>query len=341
MLAKRVGAARVLSALGVLGAAGLVAARSRDRVTIFAYHRVLDIPDDARFKSDPELVSASVDGFRAQMTFVRENFTPITFAKLLACKEAGEAPPPGSAIVTFDDGFADNYHEAFPILAGLQMPATIFVSTGVIDKQQRFWFEAVARRLVLAREDVTLPTGRMLPAAASLAERRQQLKLVLRHLKQLPDPQRCAAVDRLLAPARSLPDFTAPAEDMPLTWDQVREMARGGIEFGSHTVTHPVLAQVDDAAMRAELFDSKARIEAETGRKVEVLSYPVGGAEAFDDRVRRVAREAGYRAAVAYLPGGNPMATCDWFALRRIRVERYVPIGLFRAMSILPRLFAI
>jgi peptidoglycan/xylan/chitin deacetylase (PgdA/CDA1 family) len=108
-------------------------------------------------------------------------------------------------------------------------------------------------------------------------------------------------------------------------------MAAAGIEFGSHTVDHPVLAHMSEADIRSELVESKRRIEQELGSEVISLSYPVGGSNAFDDRVRRIAAAVGYRCAVSYESGTNSFRNCDWFALRRAHVERYTTMHRFKA----------
>jgi len=104
----------------------------------------------------------------------------------------------------------------------------------------------------------------------------------------------------------------------PLTWAQVREMHAHGIEFGSHTLTHPMLSQIPPDQARHEIADSKRVIEDKLGAPVSVFCYPRGD---FDESVRRIVREEGYLAACTTLPGVNDPRT-DLFALRRTYVSR-------------------
>jgi peptidoglycan/xylan/chitin deacetylase (PgdA/CDA1 family) len=336
----KIATAQALQAVGADRMLGMLGRLFGSSLTIFAYHRVVDIGNEAAFNSDLELVSASCAEFEAQMSFVKENFKPITFAHLLACQDAGEPPPNGSAIVTFDDGFRDNYTYAFPILKKLEVPATIFLTTGYIDRQEPFWFEYLSNILLTTKRSLNLQKGLVLSETACCEERRHVLDQMLRHLKRVPNEERLSFISNLVQQAGFGREQAYPEDRLPLMWDHVREMSAGGIEFGSHTVNHPVLSQMDDVSVRSELFDSKRRIEEIVGKPVQVLSYPVGGSEAFDLRIRKIAMEAGYRLGVGYASGGNQLGRCDTFALRRIRVERYVPISLFRAMSVLPGIFA-
>jgi peptidoglycan/xylan/chitin deacetylase (PgdA/CDA1 family) len=116
-----------------------------------------------------------------------------------------------------------------------------------------------------------------------------------------------------------LPTLTRTAfVPRPLSWEQVGEMQAAGIEFGSHTVTHPMLTQVPADQARRELSDSKRMIEDRLGTAVRLFCYPRGD---FDEGVKRLVREAGYGAACTTLPGVNDRRT-DRFALRRTYVSR-------------------
>lgn len=319
--------ARLLEATGVLGALGVVRRRVSSGITLLAYHRVLDVPDEDAFPGDIELVSASVAQFAEQMRFVKTHYRATTFAALLADLDAGRPIAPATCLVTFDDGFADNYHHAFPVLRALGLPATIFLSTGFIDRQEVFWYERLAHAVLASTQ-----------AGATAVARRAALAGLLKGLKRLPDAERRARVESLVAD-HAPAGIDAMPTSAPLTWEQVREMAAGGIEFGSHTVDHPVLSRLEPAALRAELGDSRARIQAMTGQPVDVIAYPVGGQDAFNPGVQRAVREAGYRLGVSYMPGVESPDRWDPYAIRRLPVERYVDGTRFRAMLASPGLF--
>ena len=116
-------------------------------------------------------------------------------------------------------------------------------------------------------------------------------------------------------------------------------MANCGIEFGSHTVTHPILTNLTDKELDFELVKSRRDIETQTGRPVHAVSYPVGGRSAFDDRVRSAANRAGYCLGLSYLPGTNRLPGLDRSGLRRQHIERYTDRAYFAAMLGLPEVF--
>ncbi len=125
-----------------------------------------------------------------------------------------------------------------------------------------------------------------------------------------------------------------------MTWDQLREMQHAGMEIGSHGVSHRILAKLLPAEMVAEVRESKQSLERELGVPADVISYPVGGPDAYDERVIAAAKEAGYRMACNYLTGVNRLPSMPYHALRRLNVEREMAVAWFAAMTALPEVFA-
>lgn len=335
MLAKCLATGRVLPALGRLRAA------CRPDIPILAYHRIWDLPDEDLFPFDVELVSATIDDFAWQMSYVKENFTPITFHTLIKILD-GELPPvERPLVITFDDGYDDNFHHAFPILMAYEVPATIFLATGYIDSGETFWYDRLAQLLLCAPDQEISVTGLDEPLALGVSSksRRQTIYRLLTHLKRVPDEWRLETLRRLEAVLDPEGRMAHAPESRPMNWNQVREMSAAGMEFGSHTVNHPVLANLRQEDLWTELWESKHELERQIGKPVEVICYPVGGQEHFDERVQHLARGAGYRLGVSYIPGTNYGHTLDCFALRRLRVERYLDRAYFAAMLNLPELF--
>lgn len=330
------------SASGLAPAALKLVPRGPRRLVVLAYHRVLDVPDEDAHPGDPELISASTADFERQMRFVRDNFAPISLAGVLDILDRGAALPRRSLVVTFDDGHVDNYTNAFPVLKRLGMPATIFLSTAYIDAPHtRFWFDRVAELFFFAPSGtVALKEIDHVAALGATSSRRQATDRLLRQLKCEPNERRLAVLDELERLLAQHVPAVHPPRRAAMTWDEVREMADGGVEFGSHTVTHPILSRLDDAAILRELSESRDRIRACTGRPIDSVAYPVGKADAYDARTIRAAKACGYRIGLSYETGINAHLDGNLFELRRLAVERYVSYGHFRAMLSLPEVFA-
>ncbi len=312
----------------------------RSDVRILAYHRIWDIRHEDQFPFDAELVSATPAEFRWQMEHLRKHHHPISLRQLLAAIDGQERLPRQPVIVTFDDGYEDNYVHAWPVLRDLGIPATIFLSTDYIGGNKTFWYDHLAHQFLTAPEQMLTVQGLngSVKLNGSLQSRREALRGVLSQLKQVPNTLRLQILDRLCA-NHGMPQNVAAPESRPMTWDQAREMAGGGIEFGSHTVSHPILSTLTESELQRELVDSRLAIQEQLRQPADVLAYPVGGRSAYNAGVRRVAAAVGYRLGMAYHRGINKLSSLDHLGLSRIAVERYVSRALFKSMLALPEVF--
>jgi peptidoglycan/xylan/chitin deacetylase (PgdA/CDA1 family) len=335
LLAKCLVSGRVLSPLSRIRAA------CRADIPILAYHRIWDLHEEDRFPFDVELVSAGIADFRWQMEYVRQNFDPITFETLLKIVDGAAVSPPRPIVITFDDGFEDNYLHAFPILNSLDIPATIFLSTGYIGTEQTFWYDRLAHLILRAPEGELTLNGLTQSVAlpADVALRRLAIRNVLGELKRMPNERRLEVLEDLESKTGSAGDQLAALESRAMNWNQVRAMSSAGIEFGSHTVTHPILANLNDEELNFELVESRRVIEAQIGKSVSVISYPVGGRSAFNGRVQDAVAQAGYRLGLSYIPGTNRLRNMDRYGMRRQHVERYTQHPYFAALLGLPEVF--
>ena len=334
-------AARVLHATHLLPACSRMRDLQRRDLRVLAYHRVLrELPGPA-FGFDPELVSASAAQFRAQLDVLRRHFHPLRFRDVIEAIDEGRPLPPRAIVITFDDGYDDNHRIAFPILRELGVPATFFVSTGHIDTGRAYaydWLVHMVRNTGATRLQLAeLALDRALPATP---ERRLALAAeLLDRLKTLPAPTQAAIIERL-EQDWSMPRAHAHDACQPMGWDQLRAMHAAGMEIGSHGIWHQMLAKLPRDAMLHEVRASKQAIERELGSPCEVISYPVGGHDAYDDDVVHAVEDAGYRLGCSYRSGTNALPLRDRYALRRLAVERDMDIAWFAAQASLPEVFS-
>jgi peptidoglycan/xylan/chitin deacetylase (PgdA/CDA1 family) len=283
-----------------------------------AYHRIGQ--PEAPF--DADLWSASAETFDAQMRHLHRHFDIVSPSDLADLPRRARGR---HVMVTFDDGYRDNYTTAFPILRAHGVPATFFVATGFIDRPRLAWWDEIAW---MAR------TG---PATLSDDEVRGEL----RRYKQLPHTQTAAFLNNLGAVTGTGRYSGAAPPTMWMTWDMVREMAAAGMTIGAHSVTHPVLARLTPAQQLTEVWNSLERIETEVGERPIAFSYPIGDRTAFDAETRAALAAVGVRYAFAMAGGFEPDPDAwQTLALRRAAVERDLTPSRFRGMLALPRIFA-
>jgi peptidoglycan/xylan/chitin deacetylase (PgdA/CDA1 family) len=336
---KRVRLARSCYRFGALPALQMLRRLWRDDLRILAYHRVLDIDDLARFKFDLEVVSASSRQFREQLEWIAAHFNPVAFSDVVAALDGGPPLPHDAVLVTFDDGYDDNYRIAFPILRELGLSATFFVSTGHIDSGMPYAYDWLVYMIcVTAADRVAIPElGIDVALPPSLVARRRIAEAVLERVKRADDVMQRATIARLER-EWNLP--RAPHPDCrPMTWEAIAEMQDGGMEIGSHGVHHRMLAKLTDEELDYELTASKAALDGHLPRPAEIISYPVGGPDAYDRRVMEAVARSGYRAACSYVGGTNARAAMSRYALNRLAVERDMDKAWFSAMVAVPEVF--
>ncbi len=310
-------------------------------VRILAYHRVLDVADEDRFDFDLALVSASVERFGDQMRHVRRYYRPIRIEEWLDAARRRRALPRRCVIVTFDDGYDDNYHHAFPILRDLDMSALFFVSTGHIDDGLPFAYDWLVHMILTTRHDrlqaPEIGIEQALPAGRK--DRRALAALALGRIKWLTAAAQSALISRLEGQWQ-MPRTTRHIDCQPMTWAQLRDMRDGGMEIGSHGVSHRMLAKLPPGEIREEIVQSKARLDAELGPVATTLSYPVGNIDAWNTTVIDEARAIGFQAGCSYVSGTNPVLPRSWWDLRRLAVEREMDAAWFASMLAVPEAFS-
>lgn len=339
-VARRPRLARALRRMGAMPLIGRLRAALRHDVRILAYHRVLESVEPEDFRFDLDLISASSDAFREQIAIVKRRCSPMRFDELIDRLDRGQSLPRRAALITFDDGYDDNYRIAWPILRDAGVSAMFFVSTGHIESGRPYAYDWLTYMVCVTRADRLQAPELAVdwPLPETLQGRRAIASELLDRIKTLDAGAQQALIARLQR------DWSLPAEGghpdcRPMTWSQLREMRDGGMEVGSHGVDHRMLAKMTPAAMREELVASKRAIERELGDEAQVISYPVGGSDAYDAVVISAVREAGYRLGCSYRAGPEPMRPESRYELRRIPVERDVGRDWFEGMLALPEVF--
>jgi len=272
---------------------------------ILQYHRVNNEHD---FLMD----SVPIKVFARQMEMLRKFFNVLPLEELV--ERAGKSDIPARAIaITFDDGYRDNYQNAFPILKRLNLPATIFVTTGAIDSDAPLWHDTLFNAFWRTQRKAISINGTEYPLN-TVTEKRYAVDALRQYLRSYPLENRNTLIHKITAQLEVPVQFCS--NELYLSWDQIREMSHANITFGAHTVTHPILTQLSAREMTDEITISKTTLERQLGCPVRLFAYPNGGRGDFDEGVKRVLKEADFLCAVTILWGTNNLCT-DPFELRR------------------------
>jgi peptidoglycan/xylan/chitin deacetylase (PgdA/CDA1 family) len=322
---------------GAVRAARHLHDRLNSTITILAYHRVIPADAPESYPLDPELISATPQQFDWQMRHLREHRNLVSLRDVIAYLDEGTPLPRAAVAVTFDDGFSDTYRYAFPILKRYKIPATIFVSTGYVDSQTPFWFELVSYLIYrIPSRALKLHDERAFPLGESHGDRTASLRYIHGILKDLPNCERVMLLDRWTHEFSAYIAHDAIHHSLPISWTQIHQMALAGIDFGSHTVTHPNLTRLPDQDLDKELSESKRQLEARLQRPIESIAYPIGTRSAFDQRVTTATARNGFKVGLTYVPGANLTNRINRFEMQRHGIGRTMSPSYFRALMSLP-----
>lgn len=276
------------------GAAQAVWAASARRLRILAYHGVCE----DRYANDdwvpPYFVTASL--FESHLQYLHQKAAVLKLGEAAQKLGAGTLPD-RAVVITFDDGYANNLYTALPLLKRYALPATIFVSTGLVESQDFFPFHKLAYL---------------------------QSRGVPTHASYKSDSLSTFESDIASMWAESEP--TIPADQFAalraMTVDELKQIPLDLVEIGSHTHRHVILRNENREVRDNEIATSIARIKEWTGSTAETFSYPNGLAGDFDSGDKQALRSAGIRAAVSAITGSNSRET-DVLELRRYPVTMH------------------
>jgi peptidoglycan/xylan/chitin deacetylase (PgdA/CDA1 family) len=302
------------------GALGLMRRLGRPRVHIFGYHRF--VPDvgvegDAQHKMRQLCVSTA--SFTAHLDHLARNYEVCALEDAIAML-AGEREMPGRdvAVITFDDGYLDVLENAAPILAERGLPASMFVTSGVVDTGRPLPHDRLFALISRARERGVRLLGSAVPDRLVWPLARADQELGAGDLLGATDAVLCALGAEetdLVAGALAARVGEPTGTELPALcgWSELDRLIELGFTIGAHGDTHGLLALENDERLIEELAVPRATIARHIGIPPSVIAYPGGR---FDQRVIEAARAAGYVAALTTEDRRNTPG-CDLFRLGR------------------------
>lgn len=311
-------------------------------LTVLCYHRILDADGD--FPYDSDLISASTGQFRDQLRYISKRYNVLNFRQLAEQMEETGRFPSNGLIITFDDGYYDNYKVAWPILKEFGMTATFFTAAGYIGKNRLFWWDRLAwiiKKAAGGRIELPGDDGVSFDLA-DYPDRQKAAGILIRKAKFLPEERKEALIARLSSELDVQIDEDQHSNTM--TWDQLRELDNGGIEIGAHSIGHPIFSNIDDGRLEEEVAGSKRLIESELGTKIVTFGSPGRGVLTSDEKVRfeellkRLIRDSGYSFSTMYKWGLVHSDEFDPFAIERLGIETHDNMSTFRAKLAFPEI---
>ena len=292
------------------------------RVFILLYHKV-------DYNAAPFFGAAvRPDVFERQIRFLKRHYKIVDLSALNQLEQLDRTSTSDLIVITFDDGYRNNYRYAAPILKKYDVQATIFLATDYIGNNQLLWHDklswilytavSVPERKKLIRSELSPEIIREVERflAADSSGRVSILRSLVALLKAYSAQERGEVIKRL-AEACRVNTWPGDDERPMLSWDEVIEMSKYGISFGSHSMSHPVLSDISVEEARREIVESKNIIEEQIQKPVTTFAYPYGKYRDYTDEVTKVLFDEGFEYACTTTVGYEQFPVATPLTLKR------------------------
>jgi peptidoglycan/xylan/chitin deacetylase (PgdA/CDA1 family) len=269
--------------------------------TIVLYHRIIQPNEHVEWLSPYSGLIVSTQEFEKQIAYFSQNFECVTLDEFLDRLGNQSRGNKRLLAVTFDDGFKDNLEFGLPCLEKYDVPATVYIATGLVDQTMELWWEEIQFLLNrLTSIDIYWgPKAGRFPLT-TVKEKENVCTCLSNIAKDLPPTALKVLFESLRKQSHESFSYSSTA----LSWDQVRELDRHPlITIGAHTIGHHSLRRISEAALAYEITESKRLIEEQLGHEIFHFSFPYGSQDHVTKREVEAVRSAGFRSAVTTLFG--------------------------------------
>jgi peptidoglycan/xylan/chitin deacetylase (PgdA/CDA1 family) len=341
---KREFLARTFGRVGILRLLECTTAQQRPGLTVLTYHRIAE-PGRGPFY-DP-VISATPEAFRAQLAWFHDHLRLVTLDEVIDQLGTGSPWREPVMLLTFDDGYRDNFELAVPLLREWNAPAAFFIPTAFLETPSLPWWDYVAyvikqtNTLYIAIE--RSPTGCLPPLEINLhtTPRTEAIMQIIRAFLEGTIPDERWFLSELGRRCKISVDTESLSRQLFMNWAEVQEIANLGtkLTIGSHTHSHQMLAILGRDAQRAELIGSKQMLETKLKQAIKALAYPYGWLGTYTQQTKTLVAEVGYQIAFCAQAGINRLTHLDRYEVKRLGVGSSDSVALLRARTTLQATF--
>lgn len=288
---------------------------NQNKIVIFNYHRIRD--NNIKVSFDESVFGPDAMRFQLEMEWLKKETRILSEEELIEIIYKKKPIKGICSMVTFDDGYRDNFDLAYPILKKLQIPAMFFIPTHHLLERKVGWWDIVAyllkqtslnsfvfrnERYVITRPQVLIDTFILELKAIDSNKIDEFLQNLSRALEvQLPDNDLQSA--------------------QLMTCEQIKIMSDNGMTFGSHSHDHSILSKQDNVTLQNQLQLSVDILESVLDKKIQSIAYPVGGYDHFNQGTKNVSKDIGFKIGFSYLTGTNNWGEIDPYDVKRMEIR--------------------
>lgn len=294
--------------------------RIKAEAAILLYHGVTKFTSKGVENYSRKHIDA--DEFYRQMLYLKNNCTVLSIDDFLELQAANDSLPPRSVIISFDDGFRNNYTTAAPILDELGLPAIFYISSGIVNTDLMFWVDAIEDCL----NQTTNPEIRIklheqtYYSLNTVREKITALDTIKAYCKCVDAAEKNRVIDDIQTETGISPSVTHSPNYEKISWEELKELHSNSLfTIGGHSTYHQILTSLDKPMLKLEIRSSLDLLRINLEADIIHYSYPEGQPTHYNHTVINLLKENGIVCSPTAIPGLNPLGS-DFFELRRIMV---------------------
>lgn len=292
---------------------------SKPKLLILVYHRILP-----QVKFNPLYTIISLEAFIKQIDILARKYPVISLRDAINQCQSGLAKSKTQVVLTFDDGYRDNYEIVFPILKQKGLAATFFLVTDYIDSNRPLWDWEI---ITIVNNDKTINCVRIEDKIIYQKDKESRLFFALRvfdKMKSMNTETRQKIIDFLKDNSKNnlLYGYT---KDSCITWEQARKMSQDGMEIGNHSISHGSLSKIPLDEAKYEIRKSKEVIENNIKKPCIHFAFPFGSQRDYNQNLLDCVKNVGFRSCLLNIHGYNHIKR-DSFCFKRIIMEEFTDL---------------
>jgi peptidoglycan/xylan/chitin deacetylase (PgdA/CDA1 family) len=302
-------------------------------LTIFNYHRIFNEKQPPKTKFDNGVFGVSQKILYEQLNYLKKHTKILDEPSLIKKIKKGKLGKGPFSMITFDDGYIDNYQLAIPILKKLNLTAAFFIPYSLIEKRILGWWDQIAYIIKNSSKKHLNCFGYNSKLQGNKLE---AIAFFHQIMKTLPFRKTVNLIKELSDATDSLPPSSEEMSNQLMTWKHIKEIQNQGHTIGSHTCRHLVLATLEPQEQLNEIAQSKKLIEAKIGTIVRSIAYPVGGTKHFNNTTQKLVVKTGYNLAFSFNTGSESLSCLNPYAVPRVEAPK--DLQTFKAKINFPQL---
>jgi len=287
---------------------------------VLLYHRVTNL------KNDPQLLAVTPDNFYDHVSLLRKKFSLLEIEEFSELLISGKKMPVKPVILTFDDGYADNYHEALPILESLRTQALFYITTSNVNSDHEFWWDEIERIFLTDHQlpdflEINVNDKLVRLRTSSVSERTNAYKALHPRLKYLAPEKRNA----LIAQIRQVAQINCNGRPTHriLSTEEIKLLSQSSSAIiGAHTHNHPALSVLSYKQQEEEIKLSKIILEKILAKAIDHFSYPYGSKKDYNQDSIQACQDIGFKMVCSNYHGHVRKWT-DRFQVPRVLVRNW------------------